>query len=113
MPRLPRCTYRLPKIGPQGHLRSRVAAEQMLLWYAETEVPGVAMCAANTDGPYDWQLTPHGSFATAALGKMPFTLSGVAAEPACRCARRAHPCGVSDGRVAALRAGVRVGSEDP
>ncbi|ATD72040.1 MULTISPECIES: NAD-dependent epimerase/dehydratase family protein [Gordonia] len=64
------------------YVRSRVAAENLLLDYArDGAVPGVAMCVANTYGAGDWQPTPHGSFvAGAALGKMPFTVRGCRAE---------------------------------
>lgn len=36
------------------------------------------MCVANTDGPDDWQPTPHGSLvAMAALGRMPVHFRGI------------------------------------
>ncbi|MEO9327821.1 NAD-dependent epimerase/dehydratase family protein [Gordonia aurantiaca] len=68
--------------GAPGYVKSRVAAEDLLLTRArEGAVPGVAMCVANTYGPGDVGPTPHGSFvAGAALGKLPFTIRGWCAE---------------------------------
>jgi dihydroflavonol-4-reductase len=56
-----------------GYIRSRVAAEHLVLQYARARrVPAVVMCVANTYGPGDFQPTPHGSLvAAAAKGKMP------------------------------------------
>ncbi|WP_330254094.1 NAD-dependent epimerase/dehydratase family protein [Nocardia sp. NBC_00565] len=66
-----------------GHyVRTRVAAEELVLGYARDHgLPAMAMCVANTYGADDWQPTPHGAFvAGAALGRLPFTVSGVRAE---------------------------------
>lgn len=65
-----------------GYIRSRVAAERLVLDAAEHRgLPAVAMCVSNTYGPGDWQLTPHGAMlAAAAAGKMPYYIRGVAAE---------------------------------
>ena len=61
-----------------GYIRSRVAAEDLVLSYArERGLPAVAMCISNTYGPRDWQPTPHGKqLALAAAGKMPFYVKG-------------------------------------
>ena len=61
-----------------GYIRSRVAAEDLVLSYArERGLPAVAMCISNTYGPRDWQPTPHGKqLALAAAGKMPFYIKG-------------------------------------
>ncbi|WP_459545018.1 NAD-dependent epimerase/dehydratase family protein [Nocardia sp. X0981] len=66
--------------GP--YVRSRVAAENLVLRYAaERALPAVALCVANTYGPGDLQPTPHGSFvAAAALGRLPFRFAGTGAE---------------------------------
>lgn len=43
------------------YIRSRVAAEQMVLRYASQKgLPAVAMCVSNTYGPGDFLPTPHG-----------------------------------------------------
>ncbi|OBI75668.1 NAD-dependent epimerase/dehydratase family protein [Mycobacterium sp. E740] len=64
------------------YIRSRVAAEEMVLRYcADRGLPGVAMCVANTYGPGDWLPTPHGGMLSAAVrGKMPFYIDGYDAE---------------------------------
>jgi nucleoside-diphosphate-sugar epimerase len=58
--------------GP--YIESRVAAEKLVLSYAEDHgLPAVALCISTTYGPRDWQPTPHGSaIALVAAGKMPF-----------------------------------------
>ncbi len=64
------------------YIRSRVAAEKMLLDYcARQNLPGVAMCVANTYGPGDWLPTPHGGLLAAAVrGRLPFFIDGYDAE---------------------------------
>ncbi|MFW0783920.1 NAD-dependent epimerase/dehydratase family protein [Gordonia sp. CPCC 206044] len=64
------------------YVRSRVAAEDLVMSYVRSHsLPAMAMCVANTYGARDWQPTPHGAFvAGAALGKLPFTVRGCAAE---------------------------------
>nr|WP_202422852.1 NAD-dependent epimerase/dehydratase family protein [Gordonia sp. SID5947] len=64
------------------YVRSRVAAENLVIDYARDKgLPAVAMCVSNTYGAGDWQPTPHGAFvAGAALGAMPFSVRGMAAE---------------------------------
>ena len=64
------------------YIRSRVAAEQMVLRYSsERGLPAVAMCVANTYGAGDWLPTPHGGLLSAAVhGKLPFSIDGYAAE---------------------------------
>lgn len=64
------------------YVRSRAAAERLALSYAAAErVPLVAMNVANTYGTGDWAPTPHGAFvAAAALGKLPFTVTGMRSE---------------------------------
>ncbi|MEO3756955.1 NAD-dependent epimerase/dehydratase family protein [Mycobacterium sp. B14F4] len=64
------------------YIRSRVAAEQMVLRYSsEKGLPAVAMCVANTYGPGDWLPTPHGGLLSAAAhGKLPFYIDGYEAE---------------------------------
>lgn len=65
-----------------AYVRSRVQAEQMVLRYcADNDLPAVAMCVANTYGPGDFLPTPHGGMLAAAVrGKLPFSISGYAAE---------------------------------
>ncbi|MBB2991959.1 dihydroflavonol-4-reductase [Mycolicibacterium iranicum] len=64
------------------YIRSRVAAEEMVLRYcAERGLPGVAMCVANTYGPGDFLPTPHGGMLAAAVaGRLPFFIKGYDAE---------------------------------
>ncbi len=64
------------------YIRSRVAAEEMVLGYhAQKALPAVAMCVANTYGPGDFQPTPHGGMLAAAVGgKLPFYIDGYDAE---------------------------------
>ncbi|MGE2723689.1 NAD-dependent epimerase/dehydratase family protein [Mycolicibacterium pulveris] len=64
------------------YIRSRVAAEEMVLRYsAERGLPAVAMCVSNTFGPGDFLPTPHGQLLSAAVhGKMPFYIDGYEAE---------------------------------
>jgi dihydroflavonol-4-reductase len=64
------------------YIRSRVAAEQMVLRYCtEKNLPAVAMCVSNTYGPGDWLPTPHGGLLSAAVHqKMPFFIDGYEAE---------------------------------
>ena len=65
-----------------AYVASRVEAEELVLDYAlRHALPAVAMCVANTYGPYDFRPTPHGAFVeAAALGRLPLALSGIAAE---------------------------------
>jgi dihydroflavonol-4-reductase len=43
------------------YIRARVEAENRVLAYCrEKQLPGVALCVANTYGPEDYQPTPHG-----------------------------------------------------
>lgn len=65
-----------------GYIRSRVAAEDLVLSYArEQGLPAVAMCVSNTYGPRDFGPTPHGMFvAAAAGGKVPFYVKDAANE---------------------------------
>lgn len=65
-----------------GYIRSRVAAENLVLKYArEFGLPAVAMCVANTYGPGDYTPTPHGGLLSAAsAGKMPGYVKGTASE---------------------------------
>lgn len=45
-----------------GYIRSRVAAERLVLQCAtDRGLPAVALCAANTYGPGDYSPTPHGA----------------------------------------------------
>lgn len=83
------------------YVRSRVAAEEMVLRYcAERGLPAVAMCVSNTYGPGDWLPTPHGALLSAAVhGKMPFYIDGFEAETV----------GVEDAAAAMLLAGERGG----
>ncbi|SEA39429.1 Nucleoside-diphosphate-sugar epimerase [Mycobacterium sp. 283mftsu] len=57
-----------------AYLESRLAAEQLVLHYANHRgLPAVAMCISTTYGPGDWQPTPHGSLiARVAAGRFPF-----------------------------------------
>lgn len=65
-----------------GYVQSRVEAENLLFKYVRDKgLPAVAMCVSNTYGPDDHQPTPHGSLvATAAKGKLPFTVAGIKTE---------------------------------
>ncbi|BCI55846.1 NAD-dependent dehydratase [Mycolicibacterium litorale] len=64
------------------YVRSRVQGEELVLRYArERGLPGVAMCVSTTYGSGDWGRTPHGAIiAGAALGKLPFVMSGIELE---------------------------------
>lgn len=64
------------------YVRSRVQGEELVLRYArERGLPAVAMCVSTTYGSGDWGRTPHGAIiAGAALGKLPFVMSGVELE---------------------------------
>jgi dihydroflavonol-4-reductase len=43
------------------YIRARVEAEKRMLAYCrEKQLPGIALCVANTYGPEDYQPTPHG-----------------------------------------------------
>ena len=81
------------------YIRSRVAAEDMVLRYsAEKGLPAVAMCVANTYGPGDWLPTPHGGLLAAAVGgKLPFYIDGYEAEVV----------GIEDAAAALILAGER------
>ncbi len=81
------------------YIRSRVAAEDMVLRYCtEKGLPGVAMCVANTYGPGDWLPTPHGGMLAAAVrGKLPFYIDGYDAEVV----------GIEDAALAMILAGER------
>lgn len=65
-----------------SYVESRVAAENLLLDYVKNKnLPGVALCVANTYGPHDYQPTPHGALvAAAAQGKLPFFVNGIKTE---------------------------------
>lgn len=65
-----------------AYVQSRVQAEDLVLRYvAEAGLPAVAMCVSTTYGAGDWGRTPHGAFiAGAALGKLPFSMNGIALE---------------------------------
>ncbi len=65
--------------GVTPYVRSRVQAEELVLRYAtERGLPAVAMCVSTTYGSGDWGRTPHGAvIAGAALGKLPFVMSGI------------------------------------
>ena len=64
------------------YVLSRVQAEDLVLQYvADAGLPAVAMCVSTTYGGGDWGQTPHGAIiAGAALGKLPFAMSGIALE---------------------------------
>lgn len=64
------------------YVRSRVAAEKLVLSYArERGLPAVAMCVATTYGAGDWGATPHGAIiAGAAFGKLPFVMDRIELE---------------------------------
>lgn len=68
------------KGGP--YIEARRTAEAMVLRYtAERALPAVVMCVSTPYGPRDWQPTPHGGLvARAAVGKMPFYVTGVSTE---------------------------------
>lgn len=58
------------------YVRCRVAAEKRFFDYVrERGLPGIAMNVANTYGPGDYAMTPHGRLlAAAAFGQMPFAI---------------------------------------
>lgn len=60
-----------------AYVHSRVQAEDALLRYCrEHQLPGVALCVANTYGPDDFQPTPHGRMLwDAATGRLPVALN--------------------------------------
>ncbi|MGE2716136.1 NAD-dependent epimerase/dehydratase family protein [Mycolicibacterium litorale] len=64
------------------YVRSRVQGEELVLRYARQRgLPAVAMCVSTTYGGGDWGRTPHGAIiAGAALGKLPFVMSGIELE---------------------------------
>src|SRR6478735_2096428 len=68
--------------GLTPYVRSRVAAEEMVLRYARDEgLPAIAMCVSTTYGAGDWGRTPHGAIiAGAAFGKLPFVVKGIQLE---------------------------------
>jgi dihydroflavonol-4-reductase len=72
----------IDKRGLTPYVRSRVEAEDLVLWYArEHRVPAVAMCVSTTYGAGDWGRTPHGAIiAGAVFGKLPFVLGGISQE---------------------------------
>jgi len=61
---------------PGHYLRSRVEAENLMFRYVEERgLPGIALNVANTYGPGDTAITPHGRILLAAAkGKMPFAI---------------------------------------
>jgi len=64
-----------------AYLRSRAAGEDKFFEYVrERGLPGIAMNVANTYGPDDYAMTPHGRLlAAAAFGDLPFAIdSGLA-----------------------------------
>jgi len=64
-----------------AYLRSRAAGEDKFFDYVrERGLPGIAMNVANTYGPGDYAMTPHGRLlAAAAFGDLPFAIdSGLA-----------------------------------
>ncbi len=64
-----------------AYLRSRAAGEDRFFEYVrERGLPGIAMNVANTYGPGDYAMTPHGRLlAAAAFGNLPFAIdSGLA-----------------------------------
>jgi dihydroflavonol-4-reductase len=58
------------------YIRARLEAENIFLKYCrEKNLPGVALCIANTYGPEDYQPTPHnGALWNTARGKIKFTV---------------------------------------
>ncbi len=59
-----------------AYIIARLEAEQTLLKYCrEKQLPGVALCVANTYGPHDYQPTPHnGMLWQVAKGKVGFAM---------------------------------------
>lgn len=59
-----------------AYIIARLEAEQSLLKYCrEKQLPGVALCVANTYGPHDYQPTPHnGMLWQVAKGKVGFAM---------------------------------------
>jgi dihydroflavonol-4-reductase len=59
-----------------NYIRCRVAAEKLFFDYVrERGLPGIAMNVANTYGPGDYAMTPHGRLlAAAAFGRLPFAV---------------------------------------
>jgi dihydroflavonol-4-reductase len=59
-----------------AYIMTRVEAERRLMDYCRRRnLPGIAMCVANTYGPQDYQPTPHGEFLWQyARGRVPVVL---------------------------------------
>jgi dihydroflavonol-4-reductase len=68
------------KGGP--YINARRTAEDMVQRYvSQRALPAVTVCVSTPYGPRDWQPTPHGGLvARAAIGKMPFYVTGVNTE---------------------------------
>lgn len=84
-----------------AYLESRLAAEQLVLHYANCRgVPAVAMCVSTTYGPGDWQPTPHGSLiARVAAGRFPFYFDFASETVGIEDAARAMLLAADHGRV--------------
>ena len=65
-----------------GYIRSRVAAEELVLRYhRDYALPAVVLCVSTTYGPDDYGPSPQGLMVkAAALGKMPFYVDSAATE---------------------------------
>ena len=83
------------------YIRARLEAENVFLKYCrEKNLPGVALCIANTYGPEDYQPTPHnGALWNTASGKMKFTVDAGAPTVDIRDAAEAAVLAEQYGRV--------------
>lgn len=83
------------------YIRARLAAENKFLSYCrEKNLPGVALCIANTYGPEDYQPTPHnGALWNTASGKMKFIVDAGAPTVDIRDAAQAAVLAEQYGRV--------------
>lgn len=83
------------------YIRARLEAENTFLKYCrEKNLPGVALCIANTYGPEDYQPTPHnGALWHTGSGKMKFTVDAGAPTVDIRDAAEAAVLAEQYGRV--------------
>lgn len=83
------------------YIRCRVAAENLFFDYVNNRgLPGIAMNVANTYGPGDYALTPHGRLlVAAAFGKAPFAINAGLACVGIEDAARALVLAEARGRV--------------
>lgn len=83
------------------YIRARLEAENVFLKYCrEKNLPGVALCIANTYGPEDYQPTPHnGALWNTGSGKIKFTVDAGAPTVDIRDAAQAAVLAEQYGRI--------------